>query len=136
MAESARSVGVMAELSSVGIRLSVDDFGTGYSSLSYLKRLPIDEIKVDRSFVTNMQRDTNDAMIVRATVELGRNLGLQVVAEGVEDPATLRELTEIGCDLAQGFLIARPLPPGEATRWLELHARAHPSAEGPRLHAV
>ncbi len=136
MAESARSIGVMAELSSVGVRLSVDDFGTGYSSLSYLKRLPIDEIKVDRSFVTNMQRDTNDAMIVRATVELGRNLGLQVVAEGVEDPATLRELTEIGCDLAQGFLIARPLPPGEATRWLELHARAHPSAEGPRLHAV
>lgn len=134
MAESARSIGVMAELSNVGVHLSVDDFGTGYSSLSYLKRLPIDEIKVDRSFVTNMQRDTNDAMIVRATVELGRNLGLQVVAEGVEDRATLQELTELGCDLAQGFLIARPLPPGEATRWLELHARIRPP--GARLHAV
>jgi diguanylate cyclase (GGDEF)-like protein len=136
MADSARSIGVMAELANVGTRLSIDDFGTGYSSLSYLKRLPIDEIKVDRSFVTNMQKDPNDAMIVRATVELGRNLGLQVVAEGVEDPDTLRELTELGCDLAQGFLISRPLPSAEITRWLELHARGRHAAEASRLHAV
>lgn len=136
MADSARSIGVMAELSGVGVRLSIDDFGTGYSSLSYLKRLPIDEIKVDRSFVMNMQRDPNDAMIVRATVELGKNLGLQVVAEGVEDPDTLRELTELGCDLAQGYLISRPVPAPEATRYLELHARGRTATETSRLHAV
>ena len=136
MADSTRSIGVLAELSTVGVRLSIDDFGTGYSSLSYLKRLPIDEIKVDRSFVTNMQRDPNDAMIVRATVELGRNLGLQVVAEGVEDPDTLRELTELGCDLAQGYLISRPVPAAEATRYLELHARGRAGTETSRLHAV
>ncbi len=136
MADSARSIGVMAELSTVGVRLSIDDFGTGYSSLSYLKRLPIDEIKVDRSFVTNMQRDPNDAMIVRATVELGKNLGLQVVAEGVEDPDTLRELTELGCDLAQGYLISRPMPAAEVTRYLELHARGRTTTETSRLHAV
>jgi diguanylate cyclase (GGDEF)-like protein len=136
MADSARSIGVMAELSNVGVHLSIDDFGTGYSSLSYLKRLPIDEIKVDRSFVMNMQRDANDAMIVRATVELGRNLGLQVVAEGVEDPDTLRELTELGCDLAQGYLISRPVPAAEITRWLELHARSRPPSDASRLHAV
>lgn len=136
MADSTRSIGVMAELSDVGVRLSIDDFGTGYSSLSYLKRLPLDEIKVDRSFVMNMQRDPNDAMIVRATVELGKNLGLQVVAEGVEDPDTLQELTELGCDLAQGYLISRPVPAAEVTRYLELHARGRTTTETSRLHAV
>jgi diguanylate cyclase (GGDEF)-like protein len=85
MAESGRSVGVLSALAEVGVKLSIDDFGTGYSSLSHLKRLPICEIKIDRSFVMSMTRDPNDAMIVRATVDLARNLGLQVVAEGVED---------------------------------------------------
>jgi diguanylate cyclase (GGDEF)-like protein len=119
MADSGRSVGVLGRLSGVGIRLSIDDFGTGYSSLSHLKRLPLQEIKIDRSFVEHMREDPNDAMIVSATVDLGRNLGLRVVAEGVEDAATLAELERIGCDVAQGFELSHPLPAVEFTRWLE-----------------
>ena len=110
MADTGRIADVLSGLSDVGVKLSIDDFGTGYSSLSYLKRLPIDEIKVDRSFVGNLLQDPNDAMIVNATVELGRSLGLQVVAEGVEDPATWIHLAEVRCDLAQGFFISKPLP--------------------------
>jgi EAL domain-containing protein (putative c-di-GMP-specific phosphodiesterase class I) len=141
MADPGRSIGVLAELADVGVRLSIDDFGTGYSSLSHLKRLPIHEIKVDRSFVSNMQDDPNDEMIVRATIELGRNLGLQVVAEGVEDQATLEQLGALSCDLAQGYHIATPMPAAEATRWLELHAARHrgeePDERGhPRLRVV
>jgi diguanylate cyclase (GGDEF)-like protein len=121
MADSVRSIGVLTRLSRVGVKISVDDFGTGYSSLSHLKRLPINEIKVDRSFVTNMRNDPNDALIVRATVDLGRNLGLQVVAEGVEDRETLEQLAEIGCDLAQGYYLSRPLPHTEVPAWLLEH---------------
>jgi len=133
---------VLAALSEVGVRLSIDDFGTGYSSLSHLKRLPIREIKIDRSFVMHMLDDPNDSMIVRATVDLGRNLGLQVVAEGVEDRATLEQLAVMGCDLAQGYHISVPLPAAEATRWVEEHApRIRPAGaveDGGRthLHAV
>jgi diguanylate cyclase (GGDEF)-like protein len=119
MADSGRSVGVLGRLSGVGIQLSIDDFGTGYSSLSHLKRLPLQEIKVDRSFVEHMRDDPNDAMIVSATVELGRNLGLRVVAEGVEDRATFDELARIGCDMAQGFEMSQPLAALDLTRWLE-----------------
>ncbi len=142
MADSGRSNGVLAALSEVGVRLSIDDFGTGYSSLSHLKRLPIREIKIDRSFVMHMLDDPNDSMIVRATVDLGRNLGLQVVAEGVEDRATLEQLAVMGCDLAQGYHISVPLPAAEATRWVEEHApRTRPAGaveDGGRthLHAV
>jgi diguanylate cyclase (GGDEF)-like protein len=130
MADSGRSVGVMGRLSGVGIRLSIDDFGTGYSSMSHLKRLPLQEIKVDRSFVEHMRDDPNDAMIVGATVELGRNLGLRVVAEGVEDQATFEELARIGCDMAQGFQVSVPLPATEMTRWIE--ERGGPSVIAPR----
>jgi diguanylate cyclase (GGDEF)-like protein len=119
MADSGRSVGVMSLLSEVGITLSIDDFGTGYSSLSHLRRLPIREIKIDRSFVVNMREDPNDWMIARATVDLGRNLGLRVVAEGVEDAETLARLAEMGCEQAQGYHLCVPLPAEEATRWLE-----------------
>jgi EAL domain-containing protein (putative c-di-GMP-specific phosphodiesterase class I) len=99
--------------------LSIDDFGTGYSSMSHLKRLPLQEIKVDRSFVEHMRDDPNDAMIVAATVELGRNLGLRVVAEGVEDQATFDALARMRCDTAQGFQVSVPLPAAEMTRWIE-----------------
>jgi diguanylate cyclase (GGDEF)-like protein len=118
MADPTRSIGVLDRLSSVGVELSIDDFGTGYSSLSYLRRLPIDEIKIDRSFVTRMHTDPDDAMIVRATVDLGRNLGFRVVAEGVENAQTWDQLRVLGCDIAQGYFLSRAMAPAEATRWL------------------
>ena len=120
MADSGRSLGVLAGLSEVGVLLSIDDFGTGYSSLSYLKRLPIGEIKIDRSFVMNMHENTNDAMIVRATTDLGRNLGLRVVAEGVETRVAWDQLAEWNCDIAQGYFLSRPMPAHDITRWMTL----------------
>jgi len=89
---------------------SVDDFGTGYSSLSYLKKLPVQEVKIDRSFVTPMAEDEDDAAIVRAVVELAHGLGLETVAEGVEDGAALEQLARLGSDYAQGFYFSEPLP--------------------------
>jgi diguanylate cyclase (GGDEF)-like protein len=120
LGDSGRSIAVLDALSNVGVGLSIDDFGTGYSSLSYLKRLPIEEIKIDRSFVMQMQVDANDYMIVRATVDLGRNLGLRVVAEGVEDLATFDRLADFGCDEAQGYYISKPVSAVEFTRWLSV----------------
>jgi diguanylate cyclase (GGDEF)-like protein len=119
MTESGRTITVLNRLSQLGIALSIDDFGTGYSSLSHLRKLPINEIKVDRSFVTNMRTDQNNALIVRATVDLGRNLGLQVVAEGIEDGETWDRLAEMGCDLGQGYYMSRPLPGDQMTNWLD-----------------
>jgi diguanylate cyclase (GGDEF)-like protein/PAS domain S-box-containing protein len=110
---------VLERLGQMGLRLSVDDFGTGYTSLGYLRRLPINELKIDRSFVTNMTCSDEDAVIVRSTIDLGRNLGLEVVAEGVEDPAVLERLKELGCDVAQGFLMSHPIPAAELTLWLD-----------------
>jgi diguanylate cyclase (GGDEF)-like protein len=120
MGDSGRSIAVLDALSNVGVGLSIDDFGTGYSSLSYLKRLPIEEIKIDRAFVMQMHVDANDFMIVRATVDLGRNLGLRVVAEGVEDLATFDRLADFGCDEAQGYYVSRPISAVEFTRWLSV----------------
>jgi diguanylate cyclase (GGDEF)-like protein len=120
MSDSGRSLGVLAGLSEVGVMLSIDDFGTGYSSLSYLKRLPIGEIKIDRSFVMNMDENANDAMIVRATTELGRNLGLRVVAEGVETRSAWDQLVAMRCDIAQGYYLSRPIPAQDITRWMAL----------------
>jgi EAL domain-containing protein (putative c-di-GMP-specific phosphodiesterase class I) len=122
VADSGRSNAVIDKLSRHGIGLSIDDFGTGYSSLSHLKRLPIDEIKIDRSFVSQMNAHANDFMIARATIELGKNLGLRVVAEGVEDRETFDRLADFGCDEAQGFYISRPLPLGEFSRWLAVRS--------------
>lgn len=130
MSDSERSRDVLTRLSEVGVQMSIDDFGTGYSSLSYLKRLRIDEIKVDRSFVTSMRTDPNDLMIVRATVELGRNLGLRVVAEGVEDAKTWEDLAALGCDVAQGYFLSRPLPAMEMTDWLAVREPNRPRDEG------
>ncbi len=103
------SLDILTELDRMGVGLSVDDFGTGYSSLSYLKRLPVQQLKIDRSFVSDMMTDKDDAMIVRSTIDLAHNLGLKTVAEGVETPETLETLETMGCDLAQGYLISRPL---------------------------
>jgi EAL domain-containing protein (putative c-di-GMP-specific phosphodiesterase class I) len=129
MGDSGRSIAVLDALSNIGVGLSIDDFGTGYSSLSYLKRLPIEEIKVDRSFVMQMHVDANDFMIVRATVDLGRNLGLRVVAEGVEDLATFDRLADFGCDEAQGYYISKPLSVVEFTRWLSVRNLDRESGE-------
>jgi sensor c-di-GMP phosphodiesterase-like protein len=102
----------------VGVRLSIDDFGTGYSSLSYLRRLPVAELKIDQSFVANLLLDEQDEVIVRSTIDLGHNLGLVVVAEGVENNEVLERLRTFGCDIAQGFCISRPLPPAHLMSWL------------------
>jgi diguanylate cyclase (GGDEF)-like protein len=118
MADPLRAMEVLGRLRDMGLRLSLDDFGTGHSSLAYLKRLPLDEVKIDRSFVAGMTQDENDAVIVRSTIDLARNLGLDVVAEGVEDAATLHGLGELRCDVAQGFHLSRPLPAEELDAWL------------------
>lgn len=102
------TINVLEQLRSIGVRLVIDDFGTGYSSLAYLKRLPVDELKVDRTFVAGLGRDPKDSAIVHAVIELAHALGITVVAEGVETPAQLEELRELGCDFAQGFYLARP----------------------------
>jgi len=109
---------VLDKLSSLGIRLAIDDFGTGYSSLAYLKRLPIQEIKIDRSFVSNMISNEDDATIVRSTIELGRNLGLEVVAEGVESQEIWDRISSLGCTTAQGYYLSRPMPAEDVRDWL------------------
>jgi diguanylate cyclase (GGDEF)-like protein len=111
MSDPDRSIAILTHLHELGIRLSVDDFGTGHSSLANLKRLPIDELKIDRSFVTPMLLDESDLIIVRSTINLGHDLGLEVVAEGVENEPTLAKLAEFGCDVVQGYHLGRPLPP-------------------------
>src|SRR5205814_8939814 len=104
-----RGVGVLRRLSAMVVGLAIDDFATGYSALSYLKRLHDDEVKIDKSFVLNMRTDENDAVIVRSTVDLARNLGLRVTAEGVEDDQTWARLQALGCDQAQGYYLSRPV---------------------------
>jgi EAL domain-containing protein (putative c-di-GMP-specific phosphodiesterase class I) len=118
LADPTRTKLILEHLSVMGIRLSIDDFGTGYSSLAYLKRLPVSEIKVDRSFVMNMEADEDDATIVRSTIDLGRNLGLDVVAEGVETEQVWDRLRALGCTAAQGYYISRAVPAPELRSWL------------------
>ena len=125
MADPHRAISVLERLRALGVRLSLDDFGTGHSSLAYLKRLPLDEVKIDRSFVIGMADNSDDAAIVRSTIDLARNLGLEVVAEGVETAAILHDLDELSCDVAQGYFLSRPLPAGELDAWLA--ARVRPS---------
>jgi diguanylate cyclase len=118
MADPLRGMDILRDLGDLGVGLALDDFGTGYSSLAHLKRLPVEELKIDRSFVSRMVEEHDDGVIVRSTIELARSLRLRVVAEGVEDLATWTRLTELGCDLIQGFGVSRPLPAAEATAWL------------------
>jgi diguanylate cyclase len=118
MTDPDRSLTALAALSAAGVRVALDDFGTGYSSLSYLKRLPVDELKIDRSFVFEMRTDQADAAIVQTAIDLGRRLGIGVAAEGVEDEETLRRLTDFGAGIAQGYHIARPMPASELEAWL------------------
>ncbi|HET9257990.1 MAG TPA: EAL domain-containing protein, partial [Pseudonocardiaceae bacterium] len=118
MSDPERALPVLRGLHGLGVRIAVDDFGTGYSSLAYLRRLPVDEVKIDRSFVQGLASDLGDLAVVRAIVELGHSLGLTVVAEGVEQDAARDQLVEMGCDVAQGYLISRPLGPDRFDAWL------------------
>lgn len=118
MVDPARALKIITQMHDFGIRLSVDDFGTGYSSLAYLKQLPVAEIKIDRSFVGEMCRNTDDQVIVNTTLNMSHNLGLEVVAEGVEDEQTLLSLKRLGCDVAQGYFIAKPMTLGDVEQWL------------------
>jgi diguanylate cyclase (GGDEF)-like protein len=117
MDDPQRALATLERLSGLGFRLSIDDFGTGYSSLAYLKRLPVDEIKIDRSFVMGMEKDPNDARIVRSTIDLAHGLGLTVVAEGVENAQAWELLRQQSCDEAQGFHMSRPMPTADFVAW-------------------
>jgi predicted signal transduction protein with EAL and GGDEF domain len=119
MADPGRAMEILSKLRHMGVRIAIDDFGTGYSSLGYLKRLPVQQIKIDKSFVMAMAADENDFAIVRSTIDLGHNLGLTVVAEGVENETTWELLTRLGCDGAQGYYFSRPLPESDLRRRLE-----------------
>ncbi|SCL20077.1 diguanylate cyclase/phosphodiesterase [Micromonospora nigra] len=133
-----RSVPTLRRLRDLGLRLSVDDFGTGYSSLAHLRRLPVHEVKVDRSFVQGMATDPGDLAIVNAVVTLSQQFGLTVVAEGVESELTLELLQDIGCEIGQGFLFSRPLPYERLGAWFgaQLDPETISAAELPRLRAV
>jgi EAL domain-containing protein (putative c-di-GMP-specific phosphodiesterase class I) len=118
VADLRRARTVLDQLRSMGVKIAIDDFGTGFSSLSQLQQLPIDEIKIDRSFVTRMETDRSDEVLVRSIIDLGRNLGLRVTAEGVETESVRRRLRQLGCDYAQGFHVGRPAAAEECRRYL------------------
>jgi diguanylate cyclase (GGDEF)-like protein len=118
MADTKRAFKTTSVLDSMGIRISIDDFGTGYSSLAYIKEIPVNELKIDKSFVMDMETDESDAVIVRSTIDLAHNLGLKVTAEGVETEGALDLLDVLGCDSAQGFHICRPIPAEKLISWL------------------
>jgi predicted signal transduction protein with EAL and GGDEF domain len=128
MADRDLALTVLQALDSMGVSLSIDDFGTGYSSMSYLRTLPVKELKIDRSFVMGMANDPGSAVIVRSAVDLGHNLGMTVVAEGVQDATARSDLAEMGCDLVQGYEICRPIPARELELWIETHLVTNPSA--------
>jgi len=133
MSDPDRAVAILTRLSDLGVHLSIDDFGTGSSSLANLKRLPINQLKIDQSFVTSMLQDESDLIIVRSTINLGHDLGLEIIAEGVEDEPTLERLALLGCDAAQGYFFSPPLPPVALDAWLARGAvvTATASSAGP-----
>jgi EAL domain-containing protein (putative c-di-GMP-specific phosphodiesterase class I) len=112
-----KAVELLAALRQLGIRLAMDDYGTGYSSMAQLKRLPIHEMKIDKSFVMDLHHNKDDTIIVRSTIELGHNMGLILIAEGVESPEILQLLRQYGCDIAQGYGIGRPMPIDKFEQW-------------------
>jgi diguanylate cyclase (GGDEF)-like protein len=130
ISDSVRGSSVLGDLHALGLRLSMDDFGTGYSSLSQLRQLPIDEVKIDKSFVLGMSTSQGESFIARSIIELAHNLGLQVVAEGVEDEVTRNLLAEMGCDKLQGFLVSRPLPDDKLEGWLLARTGVRSAAPG------
>jgi diguanylate cyclase (GGDEF)-like protein len=132
MTDPARAMEVLSELRGLGVHLALDDFGTGWSSLTHLQRMPVDEIKIDRSFVAAMATDASSAAIVSSTVDLAHALGLRVVAEGIEDEATWTRLRTVGCDAAQGYYLAKPLAPGDLEAQLDaITERARAASDHP-----
>ena len=137
MADTIKAHTVLKRFNELGIKIAVDDFGVGFSSLAYLKRLPVQVLKIDKSFIQNICSDESDQSIVRSTIEMAHNLGLKVVAEGVETNETLNLLCELGCDIAQGFLFSRPLPPELFVKWVEESPWGQrPVVDRPRLSIV
>jgi diguanylate cyclase (GGDEF)-like protein len=124
MTDPAQASWCLAAIKKLGVRVAVDDFGTGYSSLGYLNELPLDEVKIDRSFISRLVSDPQTSSIVRAAIDLSHALGLDAVAEGVEDKATLERLMLLGCDRAQGFFIAKPMPADAVLPWLQRYVPA------------
>ena len=124
--DPAHAIDNMKRLSALGCRLAIDDYGTGYSSLAYLRHLPVHELKIDKTFVIGMARDSSDAVIVRSTIDLAHNMGLAVVAEGVEDEAAFDQLRALGCDMAQGYWLSRPLGASDIPAWMRDSAWAQP----------
>jgi len=122
MTNTSDALAILTELDRMGVDIAIDDFGTGYSSLAYLKRLPVDKLKIDKSFVMDMENNDNDAVIVRSTIDLAHNLGLKVVAEGVETQESWDTLDMLGCDCSQGYLMARPMPADKLAEWLKDNA--------------
>jgi diguanylate cyclase (GGDEF)-like protein len=134
MTDVNRAMDVVSALDAIGVSLSIDDFGTGFSSLSHLKRLPVDELKIDRSFVQDMEQDENDAILIRSIIDLAHNMGLRVVAEGVESAGALDMLQRLGCDIVQGYHIARPMAAQEFEYWLD-HSPWHDPTQDDDLDA-
>jgi diguanylate cyclase (GGDEF)-like protein len=126
----------LQRLHDLGCRLAIDDYGTGYSSLAYLRRLPVHELKIDKSFIVGMAHNSDDAVIVRSTIDLAHNLGLSVVAEGVEDEATLERLRALGCDRVQGYLLARPLAVADVATWMRTSPWMRAGHDAPVLRRV
>jgi len=109
----------LQQLSDVGVLLSIDDFGTGYSSYSYLQKLPVQELKIDMSFIADLLIDKNSECLVKSMINLGGDLGINVLAEGIETPETMERLVNMGCQYGQGFLISKPLPVAEMLEWID-----------------
>jgi EAL domain-containing protein (putative c-di-GMP-specific phosphodiesterase class I) len=124
------------KLSALHIKLSIDDFGTGYSSLSYLKKLPVSELKIDKSFVLKLEQDEDDKKIVQSTIDLGHNLGLKVVAEGIENKGTWDLLAEMGCDFGQGYYMGRPMHHSQFIKWLDSWEASQVCQEINNRHAL
>ncbi len=116
--DPAHAIENLKRLNALGCRLAIDDYGTGYSSLAYLRHLPVHELKIDKTFVIGMAHDRSDVVIVRSTIDLAHNMGLAVVAEGVEDEATFDRLRALGCDMVQGYWLSRPLGAAEIPAWI------------------
>jgi diguanylate cyclase (GGDEF)-like protein len=134
--DPAHAIKNLERLHALGCKLAIDDYGTGYSSLAYLRRLPVHELKIDKSFVIGMATDAGDALIVRSTIELAHNLGLSVVAEGVENDATLDRLRAMGCDMVQGYLLSRAMGVAETAVWMRGSVWTKPASEAPNLRRV